>query len=94
MSRWCLARRRRESARCRPATDDNAARRYDAEVRRTRELVAGAALTDVARLGGRFTDPEQAPPPARILFHLLQEYARHVGQLDVARELIDGVTGE
>jgi hypothetical protein len=30
----------------------------------------------------------------RILFHLLQEYARHVGQLDIARELIDGQTGE
>ncbi|WP_329484822.1 mycothiol transferase [Kribbella sp. NBC_01484] len=28
------------------------------------------------------------------LFHVLQEYARHTGQLDVARELIDGVTGE
>jgi hypothetical protein len=31
---------------------------------------------------------------ARILFHLLQEYARHVGHLDIARELIDGRTGE
>lgn len=67
---------------------------YDAEVRRSREVTAGAALTDVARLGGRFSDPDQAPPLARILFHLLQEYARHVGHLDVARELIDGVTGE
>ena len=67
---------------------------YDAEVRRSRELAEGAALTDVARLGGRFTDPHQAPPLARILFHLLQEYARHLGHLDIARELIDGVTGE
>jgi uncharacterized damage-inducible protein DinB len=75
-----------------PAGDILAA--YDAEVRRSRELAAGAALTDVARLGGRFTTPEQAPPLARILFHLLQEYARHVGHLDIARELIDGTTGE
>jgi uncharacterized damage-inducible protein DinB len=75
-----------------PAGDILAA--YDAEVRRSRELAAGAALTDVARLGGRFTTAEQAPPLARILFHLLQEYARHVGHLDVARELIDGETGE
>jgi len=30
----------------------------------------------------------------RILFHLLQEYARHVGYLDIARELIDGTKGE
>ncbi|MCW2862693.1 MAG: hypothetical protein JWP48_4401 [Actinoallomurus sp.] len=75
-----------------PAADVLAA--YDTEVRRSRELVAGAALTDVARLGGRFTTAEQAPPLARILFHLLQEYARHLGHLDVARELIDGTTGE
>jgi len=25
---------------------------------------------------------------------MLQEYARHVGQLDMVRELADGVTGE
>ncbi|MEU5940467.1 DUF664 domain-containing protein [Micromonospora sp. NPDC047548] len=35
-----------------------------------------------------------APSLGRILFHLLQEYARHVGQLNVARQLLDGVTGE
>ncbi|MEV0701153.1 hypothetical protein AB0I53_25040 [Saccharopolyspora sp. NPDC050389] len=28
------------------------------------------------------------------MFRLLQAYARHAGQLDVARELIDGTTGE
>jgi hypothetical protein len=30
----------------------------------------------------------------RILFHLVQEYARHVGHLDIVRELIDGEVGE
>jgi hypothetical protein len=30
----------------------------------------------------------------RCLLHLLQEYARHVGHLDVVRELLDGRTGE
>jgi uncharacterized damage-inducible protein DinB len=57
------------------------------------EAVAGAAeLTDRARLGGRFSsDP---PTLGWILAHLLQEYARHVGQLDVVRELIDGSVGE
>jgi uncharacterized damage-inducible protein DinB len=64
------------------------------EVSRSRTLTAGAALADSARIGGRFQTPEQAPTLGRILFHLLQEYARHVGQLDVARELIDGETGE
>jgi hypothetical protein len=29
-----------------------------------------------------------------VLFHMLREYARLVGQLDVVRELTDGVTGE
>jgi hypothetical protein len=42
-------------------------------------------------------EPESAeadPTLIWILFHLLQEYARHVGQLDVVRELTDGVVGE
>ncbi len=50
-------------------------------------------LCDVGRPGERW---ESADPPTleRVLFHLLQEYARHVGHLDVARELIDGKVGE
>ncbi|MDH6221101.1 DinB family protein [Streptomyces pseudovenezuelae] len=67
---------------------------YREEVSTTNSLAAGAALTDRARLGGRFPTSDQAPSLGRILFHLLQEYARHVGHLDVARELIDGETGE
>jgi uncharacterized damage-inducible protein DinB len=57
------------------------------------EAVAGQAqLTQRARLGGRFSsDP---PTLGWILAHLLQEYARHVGHLDVVRELIDGNVGE
>lgn len=35
-----------------------------------------------------------AAPLARILFHLLQEYARHAGHIDIAREPIDGAVGE
>lgn len=67
---------------------------YRDEVRRSRSLAAGTGLSEPSRVGGRFETPELAPPLGRILFHLLQEYARHLGQLDVARELIDGVTGE
>ena len=67
---------------------------YRDEVERSRALAGGAGLGEPARVGGRFATPEQAPTLGRILFHLLQEYARHVGQLDVARELIDGETGE
>lgn len=67
---------------------------YQDEVRRSRAVATDASLTDSARTGGRFQSPEDAPTLGRILFHLLQEYARHIGQLDIARELIDGQTGE
>jgi uncharacterized damage-inducible protein DinB len=67
---------------------------YGEEVEKARQLAAGAALEDRAGLGGRFRTAEQAPSLGRILFHLLQEYARHVGHFDIARELIDGPTGE
>ncbi|MDA2810272.1 DUF664 domain-containing protein [Nocardiopsis sp. RSe5-2] len=67
---------------------------YRAEVAAASACASGAAMDDRARLGGRFTAPDQAPSLGRILFHLLQEYARHVGHLDIARELIDGETGE
>jgi hypothetical protein len=29
-----------------------------------------------------------------VLFHLVQEYARHVGHLDIVAELAGGPTGE
>ncbi len=76
------------------ASTDSVMSAYADEVERSRSLAAGADLLDLARTGGRFQAAEQAPSLGRILFHLLQEYARHVGQLDVARELIDGETGE
>ncbi len=67
---------------------------YAAEVERSRELLARFDLEQTAHVGGRFVTPGQAPTLVRILFHLLQEYARHLGHLDIARELIDGTTGE
>jgi len=49
-------------------------------------------LEERAALGGRFTkDP---PTLAWICFHVLQEYARHAGHLDIAVELAGGETGE
>ncbi len=62
--------------------------------RRTRDLVMSAELDDHAATGGRFATAAQAPTLAWILLHVLQEYARHAGHLDVARELADGLTGE
>ena len=59
---------------------------------RTEAAAKNAELTDRGKLGGRFSsDP---PTLGWILAHLLQEYARHVGHLDVVRELIDGSVGE
>lgn len=62
--------------------------------RRTRDLVMSADLADHAATGGRFPTAADAPTLAWILLHVLQEYARHAGHLDVVRELVDGVTGE
>lgn len=60
----------------------------------TRAIISGAELGDRARVGGRFKTAEQCPTLGWTLCHVLQEYARHAGHLDIARELLDGVTGE
>jgi hypothetical protein len=59
----------------------------------TTERILGArGMDEVAALGGRFdTDP---PELRWICFHVLQEYARHAGHLDIAVELAGGLTGE
>jgi uncharacterized damage-inducible protein DinB len=61
---------------------------------RTRSIVEAHPLTDVSALTGRFRDAATGPQLQWILLHLVQEYARHTGHLDIARELIDGETGE
>jgi len=61
---------------------------------RTSQIVEAAELTDVATVGGRFTDGTTAPSLLWILFHVLQEYARHAGHIDIVRELADGAVGE
>ncbi|MFB4314164.1 DinB family protein [Actinomadura sp. 21ATH] len=61
---------------------------------RSRRIVAGASLGEFARPGPRFEDPDRPASLIWILFHVLQEYARHLGHLDAARELIDGKVGE
>jgi hypothetical protein len=64
-----------------------------AQAARTRALVGAHALDDLGAPGERW-DGAAPPPLERVLFHLLQEYARHLGQLDVASELAHGPTGE
>lgn len=61
---------------------------------RTREILETHPLATPAAVGGRFTSDEPAPTLLAIAFHVLQEYARHTGHLDVVRELTDGTTGE
>jgi len=60
----------------------------------TRAIAEAAGLDDVSASGGRFTGDAPRPTLAWILTYVLQEYARHAGHLDVARELADGSTGE
>lgn len=67
---------------------------FVAQCERSRAVVAGAELGDRASVGGRFATIDEAPYLSWTLFHLLQEYARHVGHLDVVRELLDGSSGE
>lgn len=61
---------------------------------RTRSIVESAELSTRAVPGGRFADDARLPSLAAILFHVLQEYARHAGHLDIVRELLDGQVGE
>ena len=55
-----------------------------AQAERTRAVVL---RHDLGEVGHRASDGTVTSPPTleRILFHLLQEYARHVGHLDVVR---------
>jgi uncharacterized damage-inducible protein DinB len=79
------------------ATDrtlDNLLTALDEGGRRTTKIVTNRDLLDHAATGGRFADGQPAPTLMSILFHVMQEYARHMGHLDIVRELIDGTTGE
>lgn len=60
----------------------------------TRSIVEAAELSQHGAVGGRFSGEKPSPTLAWILFHVLQEYARHAGHLDIARELADGAVGE
>jgi hypothetical protein len=59
----------------------------------TREIIQSHNLADVGRPGDRWDGAEPATLE-RVLFHLLQEYARHLGHLDIVTELATGTTGE
>ncbi len=73
---------------------DSLLARLEAGGEATRRIVRGARLSDVAAAGGRFAETDPRPTLGWILAYVLQEYARHAGHLDIARELADGEVGE
>jgi uncharacterized damage-inducible protein DinB len=64
-----------------------------AQGERSRALIKSHDLSEIGQPGPRW-DGGDPPTLERILFHLLQEYARHVGHLDIVAELVDGSVGE
>jgi uncharacterized damage-inducible protein DinB len=67
---------------------------YRDECERAREIAASASLDDLAADWPADRPPERRPNLRWIYVHLIEETARHAGHLDVARELIDGATGD
>ena len=74
-------------------TVDELAAALRGQAARTRVIVESHDLADIGKPGERWGGADPASLE-RVLFHLLQEYARHIGQLDIAVELADGRTGE
>ncbi len=60
---------------------------------RSRAVIESHDLSERGQPGPRWNGAEPATLE-RILFHLLQEYARHLGHLDIVVELADGPLGE
>ena len=71
---------------------DELLRRLDAGAALTGELLRTTPLDTPATPGGKFSD--DLPALSWIAFHVLQEYARHLGHLDVVVELAGGPVGE
>jgi uncharacterized damage-inducible protein DinB len=65
----------------------------DAQARRSTAVIAAHDLSEVGQPSERW---DGAPPATleRVLFHVLQEYARHLGHLDIACELAGAGPGE
>jgi uncharacterized damage-inducible protein DinB len=60
---------------------------------RSRAIITAHDLDDVGKPGERW-DGAAPATLERVLFHLLQEYARHLGQLDIVTELATGLSEE
>jgi len=60
---------------------------------RSRTIIEANDLSAVGQPGPRWDGAEPATLE-RVLFHLVQEYARHLGHLDIVAELSNGTVGE
>jgi uncharacterized damage-inducible protein DinB len=65
----------------------------DEQAARSRAIIESHDLDEIGKPGERWDGADPATLE-RVLFHLLQEYARHVGHLDIVTELAAGSTGE
>ncbi|HEU0101363.1 MAG TPA: DUF664 domain-containing protein [Mycobacteriales bacterium] len=68
---------------------------YDAAVARSRKRIADALRRGSLDQPVEMSDPAGASASLRrLLFDLLEEYARHTGHADLLREAVDGRVGE
>jgi hypothetical protein len=64
---------------------------YDAECKQSNDTIAPLDLGAVEQ--GPYAAKGEAASLRYILCHLIEETARHVGHMDIIRELVDGKTG-
>lgn len=57
------------------------------------DAVLAKTTLSAAPLGRHGSGSDEPPDVRTIVLHLIEETARHVGHLDIARELLDGQTG-
>lgn len=72
---------------------ESLAAQWRERARYTRRVVTSTDLDTVGAPGPRWDGAEPATLE-RVLFHLIQEYARHLGHLDIVAELSGGPVGE
>ena len=65
----------------------------DTQAARSRAIIEAHDVDELGEPGERWDGADPATLE-RVLFHLLQEYARHVGHLDIVTELATGSSGE
>jgi len=60
---------------------------FEAQCAQSNEIIATHSLDDIGK------QPDFTPTLRWILLHMVEETARHVGHLDIVRELLDGHKG-